>query len=85
MGGSFSCQFGTGTRPRPFVQRVEALGDKPLARPFNGGDARLDRLRNLLIGQVLIRFEQNPSAGQLAATGFATAAQPHQGIALCCC
>jgi hypothetical protein len=75
MRSPFGRELEAGTGPGPFAQRPESLLNKALARPFNGRYTRAHGLRNLLIFQVLIRFQQNPSTGQFAPTRFATAAQ----------
>jgi hypothetical protein len=59
MRSPFGRELGACAQPGPFVQGAEALLDKALAGPFNGGDARAHGFRNLFIGQLLVGFQQN--------------------------
>ncbi len=59
----FAIQFARCTGARFFAQRkIETAHDKPLAHSFNGGDATLERVGNLLIRKFIVSHLQNVSA-----------------------
>ena len=67
----FACEARRGSSPRPFCERPETLFDKALARPLHGASTRRDLLRNFLIAEPFIGFQQDAGARDLSSRGLA--------------
>jgi hypothetical protein len=71
----FGRELGASPQAGSFAPRSESFFDKTLAGTLTGRYTRAYGFGNLFIGQLLVCFEQNPSAREFAATGFAIPAQ----------
>jgi len=73
LGGA--CEERGRAAPRALAEGgLEPVFDAPLANPMDGSNADIDRVRNVLIGEPLIRFEQHAGSRE-AASRHSTAAQ----------
>ena len=71
MRRAFAREPGRGARPRPFRERPEVLFHKALARALDRDSTGRDLLRNFLIAEAFIGFQQNARACHLSGGGLA--------------
>ena len=75
----FAIQFAGRTGARFFLQsKIETAHDKPFTHSFDGGNARLERIGNLLIGLFVVRHLQNVSARETPCGDATFVRQPFQ-------
>lgn len=80
MGLGFAGETGRGSGAGPFGERREILFHKPLARPLDGDRAGRHLLRNFLIVQPFIGFQQNARPRHLPRRGLAVPDDAHEGV-----
>lgn len=73
MGGPFAGEPGRRARPWSFRERPEALFHKTLARTLDRDATGRDFLRDFLVAESFIGFQQNAGAGHLSGSGLARA------------
>jgi hypothetical protein len=84
MGCPFAREPRRGSRPWAFRQRPQALFDKTLARALDRDATGRDLLRNFLIAESFIGFQQNAGTRHLAGDGLARVDEPYKRLSLFC-
>jgi hypothetical protein len=75
----FAIQFAGRTRALFFVQsKIETAHDKTFTHAFDGGNARLERIGNVLIGLLVVSHLQNMSASETPCGNPTLMRQPFQ-------
>jgi hypothetical protein len=82
MGLGFASKTGRRSGAGSFRERRKVLFHKPLARPLDGDRAGRHLLRNFLIAQPFIGFQQNACPRHLPRCGFAVPDDAHEGFPL---